>query len=150
MTVVLERAGASFLRAFIVVLLFAATGILNAPNQQAAVALSWAALAAAIVAGIKAFQVFVPRFSWAAVLPQPWAAWADAFTRAFVGVFLTTWANWLTAPDLSTWHSVALAAVIGAATAGARAIQGLFTQGEFPSAPKGLKVAGAVPSDNPK
>ncbi len=140
MTVLLERAGASFLRAFIVVLLFAATGILNAPDQATAVAMSWAALAAAIAAGIRAFQVFVPKFSWEALLPQPWAAWADAFTRAFVGVFLSTWAQWLTAPNLSTWHAVALAAVIGAATAGARAIQGLFTNGETPAEPKGLKV----------
>lgn len=142
MTVLFERAGASFLRAFLVVLLFAATGIINAPDQQTAVALSWAALAAGIAAGIRAVQVFVPALSWAGILNQPLAAWADSFTRAFVGVFLTAWLGWLAAPDLSTWRSVLLSAVIGAAAAGARALQGLFTNGEFPAPSKGLNPGG--------
>lgn len=141
MTTVLERAGASFLRAFLVTFLFAATGILNAPNQAAAVALAWAALAASIAAGIRAFQVFVPQFSFAAFVPQPYAAWLDAFVRAFVGVFLTVWLGWLAAPDWSTWKSILVAAVIGAVTAGMRALQGLLTTGESPLPPKGLGPA---------
>jgi hypothetical protein len=139
MTTLLERAGASFLRAFLVTLLFLATGILNAPDQATAVALSIAALAAGIAAGIKAIQVLVPQISWATVVKNKLvAAWADAFTRAFVGVFLTFWAGWLAAPDWSTWKSALLAAVIGAATAGARALQGLLTVGESPAPNSGL------------
>lgn len=139
MTTVLERAGASFLRAFLVTLLFLATGILNAPDGQTAWALSVAALAAAIAAGIKAVQVFVPQLSWASLIENKViGAWADAFTRAFVGVFLTFWAGWLAAPDWSTWKSALLAAVIGAGTAGARALQGLLTVGESPAPGSGL------------
>lgn len=139
MTTVLERAGASFLRAFLVTLLFLATGILNAPDGQTAWALSVAALAAAIAAGIKAVQVFVPQLSWASLIDnEVIGAWADAFTRAFVGVFLTFWAGWLAAPDWSTWKSALLAAVIGAGTAGARALQGLLTVGESPAPGSGL------------
>lgn len=140
MTKLFERAGAAFLRAFAVTFLFAATGILNAPNEAAAVALAWAALAAAIAAGIRAVQVFVPQLSFASFLPQPIAAWVDSFVRAFVGVFLTVWLGWLSAPDWSTWKSVALAAVIGAVTAGLRALQGLLTNGESPSPDKGLPI----------
>lgn len=140
MTKLLERAGASFLRAFLVTLLFMSTGILNAPDGETAWALSVAALAAAVAAGIKAFQVFVPQLSFASVVSsKPVAAWADSFTRAFVGVFLTFWAGWLAAPDWSTWKSALIAAVIGAATAGARALQGLLTVGESPAPDSGLR-----------
>jgi hypothetical protein len=138
MTKLLERAGSSFLRAFAVTFLFAATGLLSAPDLQTAVALSWAALAASIVAGLRAVQVLVPQISFSAFLPQPSAAWADSFVRAFVGVFLTMWAGWLAAPDMSTWKSAVLAATIGAITAGVRALQGLLTNGESPTPGKGL------------
>jgi len=138
MTKLLERAGASFLRAFAVVLLFAATGIINAPDQQTAVALSFAALAAALAAGLRAVQVFVPQISFASFLKQPYAAWLDSFTRAFVGVFITVWLGWLAAPDWSAWRAVLLAAVIGAVTAGVRALQGFLTKGEDPAPQTGL------------
>lgn len=143
MTTLLERAGASFLRAFGVTFLFLVVGILNAPDKNAAVALSIAALAAAIAAGIRAVQVFIPALSWSSLLPQPWAAWVDAFTRAFVGVFLSFWAGWFAAPEWATWKSALLAAVIGAATAGARALQGLTTPGESPASESGLNPPGA-------
>lgn len=134
MTTLLEKAGASFLRAFVVTLLFLSTGILNAPDGQTAWALSVAALAAGIAAGLKAAQVVIPFLTWAGLISNKTAAaLLDSFTRAFVGVFVTFWIGWLAAPDWSTWHSALLAAVIGAATAGARAVQGLFTGGEWPA-----------------
>lgn len=139
MTQLLEKAGASFLRAFLVTLLFLSTGILNAPDGQTAWALSVAALAAGIAAGLKAAQVIIPFLTWAGIVTNKTvAALLDSFSRAFVGVFVTFWIGWLAAPDWSTWKSAGLAAVIAAATAGARALQGLFTEGEQPSKGFGL------------
>lgn len=133
MTALFERAGAEFLRAFLTAFLFLALGIINAPDLSSAVALSIAALAASISAGLRAVQVFVPQFSWAFLFEQPWAAWFDAATRAFVGVFIVFWADWLQAPDWTNWKAALLAAVLAAGAAAVRALQGLFTQGEFPA-----------------
>lgn len=133
MTALLEKAGTSFLRAFGVSFLFFATGILSAPNGQAAWALSVAALAASLSAGLRAVQVFVPQLSFAGIFDQPLAAWLDSFFRAAIAAFIVTVTGWLAAPDLSTWKSVVLAASIGAVTAGVRALQGLLTKGENPN-----------------
>ena len=138
MTKLLYAAGTAFLRAFAVTFLFAATGLLSAPNLSAAVALSWAALTASLVAGLRALQVFVPGLSWTGLLSQPYAAWADAFTRMFLASFLTLLTGWLAAPDWATWKSAILAIVLGAATAGLRALQGLITTGESPAPKSGV------------
>lgn len=138
MTIVLERAGASFLRAFGIALLFLIPGILNAPDEQTAIALAVAALAASIAAGIKALQTFVPQLSFASFVAQPVAALLDSFIRMFIAVFLTFWQGWFAAPDWATWKSAALAAVIAATTAGVRAVQGLLTSGEWPAPGRGF------------
>lgn len=129
----LYAAGTSFLRAFGVTFLFAVSGILAAPNRAAAIALSWAALAASVAFGLRSIQVFVPRLSWAGLFPQPWAAYLDAFTRGFLTTLITTVTGWLAAPDLSNWKAVWLGIFIGAGTAGARALQGFFTKGHVPA-----------------
>lgn len=126
-------AGTEFLRAVGLAVLTYSTGILNAPNRSAAVALSIAALFGALAAGLRAIQVFIPKISWKSLIGSTTvAAWADAFTRAGVASFLVTITGWLAAPDYSTWHSVGLAAVTGALLAGVRAVQGLVTPGEQP------------------
>lgn len=140
MTKLLERAGASFLRAFGVSLLFFATGILNAPNLETARALSIAALLGSLAAGLRAVQVFVPQLSFETILPKPWFAYADSFVRAGLAAFLVAVTGWLATPDFSTWKSVLIGAVVGAGAAGFRAVQGLFTEGETPVADKGLKT----------
>lgn len=140
MTHLLSEAGRSFLRAFAVTFVAFATGILGATNESSAVALSIAALAASVAAGLKAIQVFVPQISFDAILPAPWSTYADSFVRAFVGAFLVTVTGWLAAPNWSVWHSALLGALVGAATAGIRAIQGLLTIGEEPSTDKGIKI----------
>lgn len=138
MNKLLFAAMTAFGRAFLVVFLFAVTGILNAPNQETAVALSWAALVASIVAGLRAVQVFIPLISWKTLLSQPWASWVDAFTLAFLGSLVTLLTGWLAAPDWSTWKSGLMAVLIGAMTAGVRALQGLATPGDNPVPSTGL------------
>lgn len=134
----LYSAGTSFMRAFGVGVLTYSVGILAAPNLSVARALSIAALAASLAAGLRAFQVFVPSISFAAFVKQPIAAWADAFTRAFLAFGLTGITGWLATPDLATWRTVGLATLTGALTAGIRAIQGLATPGETPAPAAGV------------
>lgn len=138
-------AGTETLRAMGVAVLAYATGIFNAPNYTAAVALSIAALFAALAAGARVLQKFVPALSWYSlvkkVVDAKWAAtiaaWMDAFTRAALASFLITITGWLAAPDYSTWHSILVGAVIGALGAGARALQGMITPTELPFATGG-------------
>lgn len=138
MNKLLFAAMTAFGRVFLVTFLLAATGILTAPDLVSASALALAALVASIVAGLRAIQVFVPALSFARLLPQPMAAWVDSFTRAFVGIFLTLSTGWLTAPDWSNWKAGLSGVVIGALTAGVRALQGLATPGESPSPSTGF------------
>lgn len=136
----LYAAGTAFLRSFGVTFLFAATGILTAPNYGAAKALSLAGLVAAIVAGLRSIQVFLPQISFSALMAQPYAAWADSFVRTFLSSFLVALTGWLAAPDWGTWHSALLGIVLGAATAAVRAIQGLLTKGETPTPASGIET----------
>lgn len=125
--------GTAFLRSFGVTFLAFSVGILGATNLSSAVALSIAGLTASLVAGIRAAQVFIPSLSFAALLPQPYAAWADSFARQFLSVGATALAGWLAAPDWGTWHAALLGILTGAAAAGLRALQGIVTPGESPA-----------------
>lgn len=138
MTKVLERAGASFLRVFGTSVLFFAPGILNAPDKGTAISLGVAAFAGSVAAGLRAVQEFVPQISWKSLVAGTPGALLDSFTRAFVGVFIAAETAWLTGLDLSGWKSAGIAAVVAAATAGVRAIQGLLTGGESPAPGAGL------------
>lgn len=138
MKAVLEKAGASFLRAFGGALIVLAPGILAAPNLTGALLLAAAALGAALTAGFRALQVFVPQLTFKGVLGEVKGAYADSFARAFLGSFLTLAPGIWVAPDLNTAKGAATAAIIGAVTAGIRAVQGLITKGEQPAPNAGV------------
>jgi len=142
MKTLLYAAATAFLRSFGVTFLAFAVGILGATNHDAALALSISALCASIVAGLRAVQVFVPQLTFAGVLPQPWAAWLDAAVRQFVGAFVVGVTGWLAAPNWQAWHAAVLGILTGAAVAAARAVQGLLTPGEAPSAGTGVRLSG--------
>lgn len=129
----------AFGRAFIVTFVMAVTGILAAPNVSSGVALSIAAIVAAIVAGLRAIQVFIPQISFAAFVPQPVAAYLDSFARAFLAALVAGVIGLLEMPDLPTGRSIWLAVIIGALTAGVRAIQGLLTPDDSPAPQFGLQ-----------
>lgn len=133
MTTILERAGASFLRAFAAAMLVYSTGVLAAPNLNAAISLGAAAVAASVAAGIRAVQVFIPKLSFKSIVGTVPGAYLDSFTRAFLGVATTGAIGWLEAPNLSNWKAVATGIIVGAFAAGARAMQGLLTAGEHPA-----------------
>jgi len=138
MTKLLYAASTAFLRAFGITFLMAATGIAAAPNVAAAQALSIAALIASIAGGLRAIQVFIPQLSFATFVPQPFAAWLDAFVRAFLAAFVTAVLGLLAMPELPHDRSVWFAAITGALVAGLRALQGLVTPGEDPAPDTGI------------
>lgn len=134
----LEKAGLSFLRAFGASVIVLAVGVSAAPNLNEAYALGVAALIASFAAGLKAVQVLVPSLTFAEFIPQPYAAWVDSFARAFVGALLVGGLGVLNAPDFETAKALAVAAIVGAVTAGLRAIQGFVSREEAPLQGKGV------------
>lgn len=122
MTNLFEKAGASFIRAFVVSALFLSTDILNAlnGNDESAVAIGIAALYASLAAGLRAIQVFVPGITTG-------NKYADSFLRAAVAVAVASTIGVLTAPNVSITVAVVQGVLIGAGTAGLRAVQEFFT-----------------------
>jgi len=138
---VLGQAGREFLRAFGAALIILAPGVLAAPNLNQMFLLGVSALAAAIAAGLKAIQAFVPMLSFAGVISQPIAAWLDAFVRAFLAALLVFVVGMLSAPELAWDKAAVVAALVAALSAGFRALEGLLTKGEEPAPSQGLDSA---------
>lgn len=132
MKAILEKAGASFLRAFGSSLVVYVPGILSAPDLNGALLLATAAIASSLTAGLKALQVFVPQLTFWKLFGTVAGAYADSFTRAFLGTFLTLAPGIYVAPDLGGAKAAAIGALVGAGAAGFRALQGLLTKGEVP------------------
>lgn len=133
----LFAASTEFVRAFLAVAIVYIGGILTAPNYDAALALSVAALTAALAAGLRAIQVFIPAISLRGLIGPVFGAWADAFLRVFLATAVTALTGWLAAPDWSTWKSSLLGIVAGAAAAGMRALQGVTNPEEQPTIHRG-------------
>ena len=137
---VLAAAGRRFIHVELAAIIVFAIGIVNAADESTRAALYAGLIVATVAALIAALKQVAPVLSWSALLPadaSPWektvAAWADAFTQAFIGSFVATITGWLAAPDLSTWHTILVGALIGAFTAAMRALEGLLTNGELPA-----------------
>ena len=128
----LEKAGVSFLRAFVGSIIILVPGVLSAPDLNQAYALGVASLIASFTAGVKVLQVFAPQITFRNLFGKVAGAYADSFIRSFVGTFLVLMIGVLNSPDLGTARSLGVAALVGAVTAGVRAVQGLLTKGEFP------------------
>lgn len=146
MKTLIQEAGASFLRAFLAAMVVLVPGILAAPNVHEGTAMAWAASASALIAGLRAIQVFVPKLSVGYLITQTvglankqWEELEDSFVRAFLGTFIAMIGGVLAAPDFGTAKSLGIAAVVGAFTAAFRALEGIFTPGEVPSLKQGFK-----------
>lgn len=149
----LSEAGRSFLRAFGASLLIFLPGVLVAPNLATATGLAVGALVAALAAGFKAVQVFVPQLSFKSVFPakySTYALWVDSFARAFLSTFLVMITSGLYAIDvhaldLSTFKTLLVSILVGAVAAGFRVVQGLLTKGSLPAPQKGLETPPPTP-----
>jgi hypothetical protein len=134
----LSEAGRSFLRAFGGSLLILLPGVLSSPDFGTTRGLAVAALIASVTAGLKAIQVFVPRLSFASVIHNAYYVVADSFARAFLGTFITLVIGLLSAPEFHVTRAALIAVLVGAVTAGIRAIQGFLSNGDVPSPPTGF------------
>jgi hypothetical protein len=136
----LSEAGRSFLRAFVGSLLVLLPGVLAAPDLAGLKGVGVAALISSVAAGLKALQVFVPRLSFAEVVGEKYGVFVDSAARAFLGTLLVLLPGVLDAPDLGTSKALLTAAIVAAVTAAVRALQGLFTPGDFPNPSAGLNL----------
>lgn len=68
-----------------------------------------------------------------------YAAWADAFLQATVGSFVVNAPGIFNAPDFEAGKALLVGVLIGALTAGVRAIEGLLTPRERPATTAALK-----------
>lgn len=85
----------------------------------------------------------LPFFSFQRYVPEKYrvyAAWADAFLQAAVSTFVVEAPGFLNAPDLNAARAALTAAIVGAVTAGVRAIEGLLTRSERPRTVAALKL----------
>jgi len=143
MLALLSEAGRSFLRAFGAALILLIPGILSAPNLSVTISLSVAALIAALTAGLKAVQVFIPQLSFKSLMPARFAAYyvfLDSFVRAALAAFVVGLLGWLAMPNLDFSRSVVVGVITGALAAGFRALQGVLTPGDVPAPASGLSV----------
>lgn len=134
----LSAAGRAFLRVFLAALLVYAVGISHAKNLNEVVALGVAALLASLAAGLRAVQAYVPALTFSKWLPMPYGAIADSFVHGFLAAFIVSLAKWLDAPQLSAWHAAIVGAIVGAITAGVRAVQAVATYDEPPGRLRGI------------
>lgn len=145
MTGLLSNAGRSFLRAFVGSLLVLLPGVLAAPNLSEMQGLGVAALISSVAAAIKAIQVFIPQLSFESLVPGFVGTVLDSFARAFLGTLAILLPGVLESPDLATAKGLATAAIVGAVTAGVRALQGFFTASEEPGDNAGFEVSDRKP-----
>lgn len=144
-----SAAGRAFLRAFVAALIIYGIGISTAPQLHQTYLIGVSAILGAFGAGIRALQAYVPALSFVKYLGHPYGDWVDSFAHGFLGSLLVTLPGAFGAPDLNTVRSLVIAAIIGAANAGLRALQGTFTIGEAPRPAKGLPPPPGLPSMPP-
>lgn len=97
-------------------------------------------------AALKFIAEVFPYVSVAKYVPtkyRVYAAWLDAFLQAAVAAFVVAAPGIFDAPDLKTAGAIAVAALIGALTAGVRAIEGLLSASERPATVAALKLSPA-------
>lgn len=121
-------------------LLVVLIGISSQTTLHGAVAVGIAGVMAAIASTLAAIQVFVPQVTFQKYLPGPLGAVLDAFGQAAVGAFITAAIGILKEPNFSAWHSLIIAALVGAVNAGARGVQAYLNRGEQPAQARGLEL----------
>lgn len=109
-----------------------AISVTAAPDLVSAAGVLEVGLLALGVAILTALAPVVPLISIARFLPDPYGKYADAFLHGAVAALVTSLIGILNTPDLSTWHSLGVAALVGAFNVGLHAILDIFTGGKEP------------------
>lgn len=139
MSSVLGEAGRAVLKVVLAGLVALAISVTAAPDLASAGGVLELGLIGLAVAVLSTLTPFVPRLSVASYLPEPYGRLADAFIHAGVGAFLTSIIGIASVPDLSTWHSLVVAALVGALNAGFHGISDAFTAGKKPFTQFGVR-----------
>lgn len=148
---ILAAAGRRFMHAAAAAFIVFILGLLAAPNLVLDNLRVYGVvfLVALGAAALKFLAEVVPFFSLVNYVPERYriyAAWADAFIQAAVAAFVVAAPGVFDAPDLKTAGAIAVAALVGALTAGVRAIEGLLTPAERPATVRALKLQPAPAS----
>lgn len=149
MRTLLSAIARTALRLFIAAFIVYSPGILAAPDLNTAKTLAFAALLASFAAVLRGAVTLVPKLSIAHWVGDPWGNLADSFLHAFLAVLLVNWADILSTPHAHGWKDLFIAAIVGAANAGVRAVQGLLTPGEHPVPSFGLSDPPPSPATPP-
>lgn len=142
---ILAAAGRRFLHAAAAAFIVFVLGMLAAPNLVVdnLRVYGLAFLIAIGAAFLKFVSEVAPFLSVSNYVPDKYkvyAAWVDAFLQAAIAAFVVDAPGIFNAPDLKTAGAVAVAVLIGAITAGVRAIEGLLTPSERPRTVAALKL----------
>lgn len=137
MTGVLSAAGRAFLRAFVGSMLILLPGVLAAPNLNEFFGLGVAALISSLTAAFKVLEVFVPQLS----VPGKYGPILTSAVQAGISAFIVFAPGVFSAPNLSEARAALVAGLVAVATAVVRALQGFFTEGEFPAPQTGMAPA---------
>lgn len=142
---ILAGAGRRFLHTVAAALFVFILGLLSAPNlvldNMRVYGIAFlVAIGAAALKFIAEVFPFVSVVNYVPDQYKVYAAWADAFLQAGVSAFVVVAPGILDAPDLKTAGALVVAALIGALTAGVRAIEGLLTKSERPATVAALKL----------
>lgn len=141
----LAAAGRRFLQTAGAALIVFVLGLLSAPDLvlDNLYLYGVAFLVAIGAAALKFIAEVFPFVSVAKYVPDKYrvyASWLDAFLQAGVSAFVVVAPGIFDAPDLKTAGALAVAALLGALTAGVRAIEGLLTPEERPATVAALKL----------
>lgn len=141
MRALLSAAGRSFLKAAVGAFVLYIYGLAGAPTLHETFAIAAAASVAAVVAGLRAIQAYVPKLTLQSLLGLGvfYGGIVDSFVRGFVGALIAGLIGVLATPDVHTLAAVTGAAVLGALLAGLQAAEGLLTKGVSPVASVGVK-----------
>lgn len=149
MHALLSAAGRAFWRVFLAALITLAPGILAAPNLHSAVLVGVAALMAAIGAGLRALQAYVPMLSFATYVGEALGRYLDAFAQALLGALIVSIPALLEYPDQGNWNALYMSLIVAGLAALTRAVQALGQIGETITDPAAPNSSGIAEPKNP-
>jgi hypothetical protein len=138
-----------FLRVFIAAVVVYLIGVLEAPDLNTARSIAIAGLVAGAAAVLRFATVYIPKITVAHWIGDPWGSLADSFIHAFLAALIVNALDWLKVPHFHGWRDLWVAIIVGVAGAAVRAVQGLFTTGEFPLPSFGLPEPKSSASNAP-
>lgn len=134
----LENVAFTFAKTFAAALVVVLAGVSAQPSLHEGIAFAVAGVMAAGAAGLSAILTFVPALTFQRWIKDPYGKILDAFSHGFLTAFLVSVIGFLHNQDLAVWRAAVTGALVGAISAGFRAVQGGATLGEKPAPGTGV------------